>query len=61
MTQDAYETLDQEGYSYEDADDLLERLDTMEQGATLHFNPPVPMFVMKSRTNFSHVVCPVVD
>ena len=42
-------------------DDLLERLDTMEQGKTLHFNPPVRMFVMKSRTNFSHVICPVVD
>ena len=41
--------------------DLLERLDTLEQGATLHFNPPVRMFVMKSRTNFSHVICPVVD
>jgi len=42
-------------------DDLLERLDTMKDGETLHFNPPVQMYVMKSKTNFSHVFCPVVD
>ena len=42
-------------------DDLLERLDTVQAGDTLHFNPPVRMYVMKSRTNFSHVYYPAGD
>ena len=42
-------------------DDLLERLDTMKEGETLHFNPLVRMYVMKSKTSFSHVMGPVVD
>ena len=37
--------------------DLLERLDTMTNGA-INFDPPIPMYVMKSKTNFSHVFCP---
>ena len=39
-------------------DDMLERLDTMKDGDTIYFDPPVQMYVMKSRTNFSHVYCP---
>ena len=39
-------------------DDMLERLDTMRDGQTIHFDPPVRMVVMKSKTNFSHVYCP---
>ena len=38
--------------------DMLERLDSMKDGDTIHFDPPARMYVMKSRTNFSHVYCP---
>lgn len=41
--------------------DLLERLDTMQQGRTINFSPPIPMYVMKSKRNFSHVYCPAGD
>ena len=47
--------------------DMLERLDSMKDGDTIHIRParprrlgmaPAGCTCMKSRTNFSHVYCP---